>query len=37
MPVRTLVRGKTVAKNGEPIEETAGWGLNVALARPCRP
>jgi dihydroorotase len=37
MPVRTLVRGKTVAKDGEPIEETAGWGRNVALTRLCRP
>jgi allantoinase len=35
MPVRTLVRGKTVAKDGEPIEGSAGWGLNVALLRPC--
>jgi allantoinase len=31
MPVRTLVRGKTVALNGQPVG-TPGWGRNVA---PC--
>jgi allantoinase len=28
MPVRTLVRGKTVAQNGQPVG-TPGWGRNV--------
>jgi dihydroorotase len=29
VPVRTLVRGKTVAKDGQPVGEP-GWGRNVA-------
>jgi len=31
MPVRTLVRGRTVARDGQPVE-TPGWGRNVAAA-----
>jgi allantoinase len=32
MPVRTLVRGRTVARDGEPLG-TPGWGCNVALTK----
>jgi len=32
MPVRTLVRGRTVASDGQPLG-TPGWGRNVALTR----
>ena len=32
VPVRTLVRGKTVARDGQPVGEP-GWGCNVAQAQ----
>jgi dihydroorotase len=32
MPVRTLVRGRTVASDGQPLG-TPGWGRNVALTK----
>jgi len=31
--VRTLVRGRTVAKEGKPVGEP-GWGRNVATNKP---